>query len=64
SDYASVKTQAGIFAGDGGYDVDIKDKVQLTGGAILSSAESDKNALSARTFSFTDIKNHANAKAS
>ncbi len=64
SDYASVKTQAGIFAGDGGYDVDIKDKVQLTGGAILSSAESNKNALSARTFSFTDIKNHANAKAS
>ncbi|VEI44951.1 heme utilization or adhesion protein [Actinobacillus equuli] len=64
SNYASVKTQAGIFAGDEGYDVDVNNKVHLTGGAILSTAEKDKNLLSARTFSFTDIENHSAATAS
>ncbi|MEG9475375.1 hemagglutinin repeat-containing protein [Mannheimia indoligenes] len=64
ANYASVKQQAGIFAGDEGYGLDIENKVQLTGGAILSTAEKDKNQLSARTFSFTDIENHSNAKAS
>ncbi|WGE55454.1 hemagglutinin repeat-containing protein [Actinobacillus equuli subsp. equuli] len=64
SDYASVKTQAGISAGDEGYDVNINNKVKLTGSAILSSAEKEKNSLSARTFSFTDIINHSDATAS
>ncbi|WP_324681468.1 two-partner secretion domain-containing protein [Bibersteinia trehalosi] len=64
ADYASVNQQAGIFAGDEGYDVNIENKVLLSGGAILSTAEKDKNQLSARTFSFTDIENHSNAKAS
>ncbi|VEB25635.1 heme utilization or adhesion protein [Actinobacillus lignieresii] len=64
SDYASVKTQAGISAGDQGYDVNINNKVKLTGSAILSSAEKEKNSLSARTFSFTDIINHSDATAS
>ena len=64
SDYASVKTQAGILADDEGYDVNVNNKVHLTGGAILSSAEKDKNSLSARTFSFTDIENHSAATAS
>ncbi|WP_231882691.1 hemagglutinin repeat-containing protein [Bibersteinia trehalosi] len=64
ADYASVNQQAGIFAGDEGYDMDIKNRVQLAGGAVLSTAEKDKNQLSARTFSFTDIENHSNAKAS
>ncbi|MDY4281577.1 MAG: hemagglutinin repeat-containing protein, partial [[Pasteurella] mairii] len=64
SNYASVKTQAGIYAGDEGYDVDVSKGVQLTGGVILSQADADKNALSAQDFSFTDITNYSDAKAS
>ncbi len=64
SDYASVKTQAGVYAGDAGYDVNVSKRVQLTGGAILSQAAADKNYLSAQDFSFTDITNYADAKAS
>ncbi|MFZ7203305.1 hemagglutinin repeat-containing protein [Avibacterium avium] len=64
SNYASVKTQAGIFAGDEGYDVNISKAIDLTGGAILSEADVNKNSLSAQDFSFTDITNHSNAKAS
>ncbi|MGY6771812.1 two-partner secretion domain-containing protein [Gallibacterium sp. ZY190522] len=64
SNYASVKTQAGIFAGDEGYDVNISKAIELTGGAILSQADVNKNSLSAQDFSFTDITNHSNAKAS
>ncbi len=64
SNYASVKTQAGIYAGDEGYDVDVSKGVQLTGGAILSQSDADKNALSAQDFSFTDITNYSDAKAS
>ncbi len=64
SNYASVKTQAGIYAGDEGYDVDVLKGVQLTGGAILSQADVDKNVLSAQDFSFTDITNYSDAKAS
>ncbi|SUB33143.1 Uncharacterised protein [[Pasteurella] mairii] len=64
SNYASVKTQAGILAGDGGYDVNVDNKVHLTGGVILSSAEKNKNSLSAQTFSFEDIQNHSDAEAS
>ncbi|OOS02142.1 hypothetical protein B0186_00590 [Canicola haemoglobinophilus] len=64
ADYASVKTQAGLFAGDEGFDVEVGNKINLIGGAILSTADQERNLLSANKFSFTDIKNYSMAKAS
>ncbi|WP_132689205.1 hemagglutinin repeat-containing protein [Volucribacter psittacicida] len=64
ADYASVTTQAGIFAGEEGYHIDVGDHVKLTGGAILSQADSSKNSLSAKTLSFENIENYSNANAS
>ncbi|WP_235444348.1 two-partner secretion domain-containing protein [Gallibacterium anatis] len=64
ADYASVNQQSGILAGDGGYNVNIDKKVDLKGGAILSTATSDKNSLLAQTFTFSDMKNYSKEKAS
>ncbi|MDA3979221.1 hemagglutinin repeat-containing protein [Gallibacterium sp. AGMB14963] len=64
ADYASVNQQSGILAGDGGYNVNVDKKVDLKGGAILSTATADKNGLSAQTFTFSDITNYSKAKAS
>ncbi|OOF46634.1 hypothetical protein BKK52_11165 [Rodentibacter trehalosifermentans] len=63
-DYASVNEQAGIYAGDNGYDVNVKNKVSLTGGAILSQAPKEKNQLTAQDFEYADIQNYSNAKSS
>ena len=35
TDYASVNEQAGIFAGNNGYDINVKNKVSSVGGAII-----------------------------
>ena len=37
ADYASVRQQSGLFAGDGGYDVQVAGNTDLQAGAILSS---------------------------
>ena len=63
ADYASVQEQAGIFAGDDGYQVELKGKVDNIGGAIISSADKEKNILIADDFSFKDIQNHSSADA-
>jgi filamentous hemagglutinin len=60
STYQSVKRQSGIFAGEGGFDVDVQNHTQLDGGLIASTAAPDKNSLSTQTFAYTDLKNHAN----
>ncbi|MGR8023362.1 hemagglutinin repeat-containing protein [Burkholderia cenocepacia] len=59
STYASVNQQSGIFAGNGGYDVNVGDHTQLDGGAIGSTASEDKNSLSTKTFGYTNIENTA-----
>ncbi|QPB43232.1 hemagglutinin repeat-containing protein [Rodentibacter haemolyticus] len=64
SDYASVAEQSGIYAGDEGYQINVENQINLIGGAILSNAEASKNKLSAKMFSFKEIENHANTKAS
>ena len=63
SNYHGVKEQAGLFAGDGGYHVKAK-SVNLDGGAIVSTADKSRNYLKAEEFSFKDIHNHSEAKAS
>ena len=64
SDYASVNEQAGIFAGDDGYDVEVRNKVSSVGGAILSSAIKEKNQITAQDFEYANIQNYSNAKSS
>ncbi|WP_118775263.1 hemagglutinin repeat-containing protein [Haemophilus haemolyticus] len=64
TDYASVNEQAGVYAGDDGYDVNIKNKVSSIGGAILSQASKEKNQLTAQDFEYSNIENYSNAKSS
>ena len=64
TDYASVNEQAGIFAGNDGYDIDVKNKVSSVGGAILSSAPKEKNQMTAQDFEYSNIENYSNAKSS
>ncbi|MGX2951514.1 hemagglutinin repeat-containing protein, partial [Ursidibacter sp. B-7004-1] len=67
ADMASVNQQAGIFAGDEGYDADVRKHTELTGGLVTSTAKAEiegKNRFSTGTISHTDIENHAEHKGS
>ena len=64
TDYASVNEQAGIFAGNDGYDINVKNKVSSIGGAIISSAPKEKNQMTAQDFEYSNIENYSNAKSS
>ena len=64
TDYASVNEQAGIFAGNDGYDINVKNKVSSVGGSILSSAPKEKNQMTAEDFEYSNIENYSNAKSS
>ncbi|WP_371508483.1 hemagglutinin repeat-containing protein [Neisseria sp. 27098_8_112] len=59
----SVGNQSGLFAGEGGYHI-TADSVRLKGGAIASAADKDHNELTARSFSFEDIRNESSYSAS
>lgn len=41
ADYASVNEQSGIFAGDDGYQVNVKQHTQLDGGIITSTQSAE-----------------------
>ena len=58
----SVGSQSGLFAGEGGYHIKA-DSVRLKGGAIASAADKDHNELTARSFSFEDIRNESSYSA-
>ncbi|WP_325169904.1 hypothetical protein [Pseudomonas sp. Au-Pse12] len=49
SKYQSVQEQTGLFAGKGGYQVEVGKHTQLDGSVIASTAEADKNRLSTGT---------------
>ena len=55
TDYASVNEQAGIFAGNDGYDINVKNKVSSIGGAIISSAPKEKNQMTAQDFEYSKL---------
>ncbi|WP_408478861.1 hemagglutinin repeat-containing protein [Paraburkholderia megapolitana] len=57
--FASVNRQSGIFAGDGGYEVNVGNHTQLDGGAIAATAGGDRNSFSTQSFGYTDIENRA-----
>ncbi len=67
ADYAAVGTQAGIRAGDGGFEVEVKGHTELKGGAITSSQaaiDASKNRLSTGTLSASDLDNRSQFNAS
>ncbi|MFJ5482824.1 hemagglutinin repeat-containing protein [Pectobacterium actinidiae] len=59
STYNSVQEQTGIFAGDGGFDINVGNHTQLDGAVIGSTASEDKNRLSTGTLGFSNIDNRA-----
>lgn len=63
SHYVSVTNQAGIYAGDGGYNVQVNNATTLTGGIIKGSTDKSKNKLSSKSLKMNDIQNEASYSA-
>jgi filamentous hemagglutinin len=62
SDYASVNEQAGIFAGDEGFQVNVAGNTNLKGAVIASTEQAifdNKNTLTTETLIVSDISNKA-----
>ncbi|MEL7636062.1 MULTISPECIES: hemagglutinin repeat-containing protein [Sporomusa] len=64
SDYQSVTEQAGIYAGEGGFDIEVGKNTDLKGAVIASEATPDKNRISTDTLTWSDIENKAEYSAS
>ena len=64
ADHQSVSEQSGLYAGDDGYQIHVREKVDLIGSAIISGAEKSKNRLNAKEFSYSNIQNDSSANAS
>ncbi|MDR5170522.1 hemagglutinin repeat-containing protein [Methylobacillus flagellatus] len=62
SDYASVNEQAGIFAGDEGFQVSVAGNTNLTGAVMASTDQAiqdGKNSLTTETLTVSNIQNKA-----
>nr|WP_223555677.1 hemagglutinin repeat-containing protein [Pseudomonas sp. BF-R-01] len=57
SEYKAVTEQSGLFAGSGGYTIDVGKNTSLTGGVIASNATPDKNLLITDRLIVSNIKN-------
>ncbi|WP_217645154.1 hemagglutinin repeat-containing protein [Pelosinus propionicus] len=64
SNYQSVTDQAGIYAGEGGFNIEVGGNTDLKGAVIASDATPDKNKLSTDTLTYSDIQNKAEYSAS
>ncbi|MCF2132958.1 hemagglutinin repeat-containing protein, partial [Mycetohabitans sp. B3] len=62
--YASVTEQAGIEAGEGGFDIAVKGNTDLKGAFIASEAVKAQNRLKTGTLSYSAIENHSDYQAS
>jgi filamentous hemagglutinin len=62
-DFQSAKTQSGIAAGSGGFDVAVAGNTDLQGAAITSSATPDKNRLTTGSLSYSDLTNTQTTRA-
>ena len=62
STYESVTKQAGIYAGQEGYDIQVKNNTRLKGGIIDSKAPAEKNKLTTGTLTWENIDNKAEYK--
>ena len=63
SAYESVTKQAGIYAGQEGYDIQVKNNTRLKGAVIDSQAEKEKNKLTTGALTWENIENKAEYKA-
>ena len=63
STYESVTKQAGIYAGQEGYDIQVKNNTRLKGAIIDSQAPAEKNKLTTGTLTWENIDNKAEYKA-
>ncbi|WP_343655415.1 hemagglutinin repeat-containing protein [Paraburkholderia caribensis] len=61
--YVGVNEQAGIQAGDGGFNVNVKGNTDLKGAIIASDADASKNNLSTGTLTYSDIQNQSSYNA-
>ena len=59
SKWKSVTEQAGIYAGEEGYDINVGNKTALEGAVIKSEAPKAKNKLTTKSLEMKDIKNEA-----
>ncbi|WP_416051218.1 hemagglutinin repeat-containing protein [Cupriavidus basilensis] len=59
STYSSVREQSGIYAGKGGFDVNVKGNTDLKGGILASTAAPARNSLTTGTLTQSDIQNKA-----
>lgn len=64
SDYESVTEQAGIYAGDQGFQIQAGSHTHLKGAVIHSDAPAEKNRLETGTLSWEDVENRASYKGS
>ncbi|BEU27543.1 hemagglutinin repeat-containing protein (plasmid) [Paraburkholderia sp. 22B1P] len=62
--YAAVNEQAGIQAGTGGFDINVKGNTDLKGAYIASGADASQNTLTTGTLSWSDMQNHSEYSAS
>ncbi|GLU36050.1 MAG: VENN motif pre-toxin domain-containing protein [Pigmentiphaga sp.] len=62
SNYKSVQEQTGLYAGKGGFQIDVGNHTQLDGSVIASTAEADKNRLSTGTLGWSSIDNKTDYK--
>ena len=66
ADHASVNEQAGIYAGDDGYDVNVEKHSDLKGALVTSTETAEKegkNSFSTGTITHSDIENYSNHNA-
>ncbi|MGB1239129.1 MAG: hemagglutinin repeat-containing protein, partial [Pseudomonadales bacterium] len=59
SNYRAVQQQSGLFAGEGGYQVQVGGNTALVGGAIVSDADASQNSLDTETLSLAKVENSA-----
>ena len=59
SKWKSVTEQAGIYAGEEGYNINVGNKTTLEGAVIKSEAPKAKNKLTTKSLEMKDIKNEA-----
>ncbi|HEZ2446040.1 TPA: hemagglutinin repeat-containing protein [Neisseria meningitidis] len=62
ADHASVTGQSGIYAGEDGYQIKVRDNTDLKGGIITSSQSAEdkgKNLFQTATLTASDIQNHS-----
>ena len=63
-DFASVQEQSGIYAGAGGFNVNVTGATDLKGAVIASTADPSRNSLTTGTLTASDIENRERYKAS